>query len=259
MGDAHPTNDIHSLADPHAMSTLSGVVDNNNIRPVVAVPFDTNWDPCAASCNDASAPDAMNSATPDVTSSFHVAAADSTNVKILEAAVTLQRKREKKRRQRKNKEFTTKENEANLKQHKSNMLNDVEGSIKCRERNKLAQRKLKAKKRRMKLQQLKQVAWVELTDVIGELNQNTSIQKDPKFRNKLHLMTTVLGMELINKDNNENDEEAATTTVDETVSMDSDTDDDEDNNNKYLNDEQLTLAKQFLASMQFTTKVSCYS
>jgi len=55
------------------------------------------------------------------------------------------REREKKRKQRKNKAFGTKENEANLKRHKSKMLIDVKYPIKCRERNKLAMRKLRAK------------------------------------------------------------------------------------------------------------------
>jgi len=41
----------------------------------------------------------------------------------------------------------------------------------------------------MKRQQLKQEAWLELTHIIGELNQSMSIQNDPKSLNKLHSMT----------------------------------------------------------------------
>jgi len=67
-------------------------------------------------------------------------------------------------------------------------------------------------------------------------------------------MTTVLGMELINKDKNKNDEEATATTVDETVCIDDGTDDEEDNNNKCLNDEQLILAKQFISQHEIYDK-----
>jgi len=176
--------------------------------------------------------------------------------RFLRQLFTLQGKRnqEKKRKQRQNKAFRTKENEANLKRHKSNMLNDVEYPIKCQERNKLAQRKPRANKRRMKWQQLKQVAWLELTGVIGELNQSRPIQNDPKCLNKQHSMTMVLEMELISKEDKENDEEATATTVEEMVCMDSDADDDKDNNNKYLNDEQLTLPKQFVSQYAIYNK-----